>query len=62
MTSLSPGQGTHSLTDKRDVFLPNEMKDLMNKATGAKKAAEANAISQREKTIVIRNQPIPATC
>jgi hypothetical protein len=49
-------RGTHSLTDKRDVILPDEMKDLMNNVTEAKKIAEANAISRREKTAVIRSQ------
>jgi regulator of protease activity HflC (stomatin/prohibitin superfamily) len=51
-----PARGTHSLTDKRDVILPDEMKDLMNKVTEAKKAAEANAISRRETTAAIRSQ------
>lgn len=33
----------------RDIFvLPGEMKDLMNKVAGAKKAAEANLIVLRE--------------
>lgn len=40
----------------RDVILPGEMKDLMNKVTEAKKAAEANLISCREETAAIRSQ------
>ena len=31
----------------RDVILPGDMKDLMNKVTEAKKAAEANLIVRR---------------
>jgi regulator of protease activity HflC (stomatin/prohibitin superfamily) len=40
----------------RDVILPGEMKDLMNKVTEAKKAAEANLIFRREETAAIRSQ------
>ena len=40
----------------RDVILPGEMKDLMNKVTEAKKVAEANLISRREETAAIRSQ------
>jgi regulator of protease activity HflC (stomatin/prohibitin superfamily) len=40
----------------RDVILPGEMKDLMNKVTEAKKAAEANLILRREETGAIRSQ------
>jgi len=40
----------------RDVILPGEMKELMNKVTEAKKAAEANLISRREETAAIRSQ------
>ena len=40
----------------RDVILPGEMKDLMNKVTEAKKAAEANLIARREETAAIRSQ------
>ena len=40
----------------RDVILPGDMKDLMNKVTEAKKAAEANLISRREETAAIRSQ------
>ena len=40
----------------RDVILPGEMKDLINKVTEAKKAAEANLISRREETAAIRSQ------
>jgi len=40
----------------RDVILPGDMKDLMNKVTEAKKAAEANLISRREETAAMRSQ------
>jgi regulator of protease activity HflC (stomatin/prohibitin superfamily) len=40
----------------RDVILPGEMKDLFNKVTEAKKAAEANLIARREETAAIRSQ------
>ena len=40
----------------RDVILPGDMKELMNKVTEAKKAAEANLISRREETAAIRSQ------
>ena len=40
----------------RDAILPGDMKDLMNKVTEAKKAAEANLIVRREETAATRNQ------
>ena len=40
----------------RDVILPGEMKDLMNKVTEAKKAAEATLITRREETAAMRSQ------
>lgn len=40
----------------RDVILPGDMKDLMNKVTEAKKAAEANLVSRREETAAMRSQ------
>ena len=40
----------------RDVILPGEMKDLMNKVTQARKAAEADLITRREETAAIRSQ------
>ncbi len=40
----------------RDVILPGEMKDLFNKVTEAKKAAEANLIVRREETAAMRSQ------
>lgn len=40
----------------RDVILPGDMKDLMNKVTEARKAAEANLICRREETAAIRSQ------
>jgi hypothetical protein len=40
----------------RDVILPGEMNELMNKVTEAKKAAEANLIVRREETAAMRSQ------
>ncbi|MCW8129712.1 MAG: slipin family protein [Planctomycetota bacterium] len=40
----------------RDVILPGEMKDLLNKVTEAKKAAEASLITRREETAAMRMQ------
>jgi regulator of protease activity HflC (stomatin/prohibitin superfamily) len=40
----------------RNVILPGDMKDLMNKVTEAKKMAEANLISRREETAAMRSQ------
>ncbi len=40
----------------RDIILPGEMKDLMNKVIEAQKAAEASVITRREETAAIRNQ------
>ncbi|MBY0525642.1 MAG: slipin family protein [Gemmataceae bacterium] len=40
----------------RDVILPGEMKELLNKVTEAKKAAEANLITRREETAAMRSQ------
>jgi regulator of protease activity HflC (stomatin/prohibitin superfamily) len=40
----------------RDVILPGDMKDLMNKVTEAKKAVEANLIVRREETAAMRSQ------
>jgi len=40
----------------RDVILPGVVKDLMNKVTVARKAAEANLISRREETAAMRSQ------
>ena len=40
----------------RDVILPGEMKELLNKVTEAKKAAEANFIARREETAAMRSQ------
>lgn len=40
----------------RDVILPGEMKDLMNRVTEAKKAAEAALITRREETAAMRSQ------
>ncbi len=40
----------------KDVILPGDMKDLMNKVTEAKKAAEANLIARREETAAMGSQ------
>ena len=40
----------------RDVILPGEMKELLNKVTEARKAAEANLITRREETASMRMQ------
>lgn len=40
----------------RDLILPGDMKDLMNKVTEARKAAEANLITRREETAALRSQ------
>ncbi len=40
----------------RDIILPGDMKELMNRVTEAKKAAEANLIARREETAAIRSQ------
>jgi len=40
----------------RDLILPGDMKDLMNKVTEAKKAAEASLITRREETAAMRMQ------
>ena len=40
----------------RDIILPGDMKDLMNRVTEAKKAAEAALITRREETAAMRSQ------
>ncbi len=40
----------------RDIILPGEMKDLLNKVTEAKKVAEASVVTRREETAAIRSQ------
>ena len=40
----------------RDIILPGEMKELLNRVTEAKKAAEANLIARREETAAMRSQ------
>jgi len=40
----------------RDIILPGEMKELMNKVIQAQKAAEANLISRREEVAAMRSQ------
>jgi hypothetical protein len=38
------------------VILPGDMKELMNKVTEAKKAAEANLAARREETAAMRSR------
>ena len=40
----------------RDVILPGDMKELMNRVTEAKKAAEANLVTRREEVAAMRSQ------
>jgi len=40
----------------RDVILPGDMKELLNKVTEARKAAEAAVITRREETAAMRSQ------
>jgi regulator of protease activity HflC (stomatin/prohibitin superfamily) len=40
----------------RDVMLPGEMKELMNRVIAAQKAAEAALITRREETAAMRSQ------
>lgn len=40
----------------RDVILPGDMKELMNKVIEARKAADANLIMRREETAAMRSQ------
>lgn len=40
----------------RDIILPGEMKELLNRVTEAKKAAEAALITRREETAAMRSQ------
>lgn len=40
----------------RDIILPGDMKDLLNRVIEARKASEANAIMRREETAAMRSQ------
>lgn len=40
----------------RDLILPGEMKELLNRVIAAQKAAEANLIARREETAAMRSQ------
>ena len=40
----------------RDVILPGDMKDMLNKVIEAQKAADANLITRREETAAMRSQ------
>ena len=53
--ALALGLETTSLAI-RDLILPGDMKELMNKVTEARKAAEADLITRREETAAIRSQ------
>ena len=43
-------------TGVKDIILPGDMKDLMNRVTEARKAAEASLITRREETAAMRMQ------
>jgi regulator of protease activity HflC (stomatin/prohibitin superfamily) len=53
--ALAFGVEVHDL-GIRDVILPGDMKELLNKVTEAKKAAEANLITRREEIAAMRSQ------
>jgi regulator of protease activity HflC (stomatin/prohibitin superfamily) len=40
----------------RDVILPGEMREILNRVTQARKAAEADLITRREETAAVRSQ------
>lgn len=40
----------------RDIILPGDMKEILNRVTEAKKAAEATLVTRREETAAIRSQ------
>ena len=40
----------------RDLILPGEMRNLLNRVTEARKAAEAALVTRREETAAIRSQ------
>ena len=40
----------------KDIILPGDMKELLNKVTEAKKASEAALITRREETASMRSQ------
>ena len=40
----------------RDVILPGEMKEILNRVTQARKTAEAALVTRREETAAIRSQ------
>jgi regulator of protease activity HflC (stomatin/prohibitin superfamily) len=40
----------------RDIILPGEMKEILNRVTEARKAAEATLVTRREETAAIRSQ------
>ncbi|MFW6303623.1 MAG: slipin family protein [Candidatus Sumerlaeota bacterium] len=55
--SKAPGLGLEVLSvGIRDIILPGEIRNLMNKVTEARKAAEANLITRREETASMRSQ------
>ena len=40
----------------RDIILPGEMKEILNRVTEARKAAEAALVTRREETAAMRSQ------
>jgi len=40
----------------RDIILPGDMKEIMNKVIEAQKGSEANGIKRREETAAMRSQ------
>jgi len=40
----------------RDIILPGEMKDILNRVTEARKAAESSLVTRREETAAVRSQ------
>jgi len=52
-----PG-GLHARS--RDLILPVALKELVNKVTEARKAAESNLITRREETAALRSRANPA--
>ncbi len=55
--SKAPSLGLEVLSvGIRDIILPGEIRNLMNKVTEARKAAEANLITRREETASMRSQ------
>jgi len=57
LRAMAPALGMSvSMVGVRDVILPGDLREIMNKVLLAKKEAEANAIKRREETASTRNQ------